>query len=159
MQVKIKQEVSTTEQREIEPEEIRDIAENYYAEPKVIASGVLRGIEHFPQEISKEIIRQYLWIMRGGYSLKKKYRSLFDNDTTDTALKNFKREVNHVEKTVGRDVWQTWLFCNLYEPYDENIFAKFRDVTQEILSADDDELDLAIVKIQREVMGGLRLKA
>lgn len=74
-------------------------------------------------------------------------------------MKTFRREIIHVEKTVGRDVWQTWLFCNLYEPYDENIFARFRDVIKEILSADDDELDLVIVKIQREVMGGLRLKA
>ena len=158
MQVKIKQEVSTTEQREIEPEEIRDIAENYYTEPKVIASGVLRGIEHFPAEISKEIIRQYLWIMRGGYSLKKKYRSLFDNDTTENALKTFQREVNHVEKTVGRDVWQTWLFCNLYEPYDQKIFEKFCGVVEEILSADDDNFDSVLLKIQREIMGVLRLK-
>jgi len=158
MQVKIKQEVDTTGQREIEPEEIRDIAENYYAEPKVIASGVLRGIEHYPEEISQEIVRQYLWIMRGGYSLKKKYRRLFGEETSEEALKIFRREINHVEKTVGRDVWQTWLFCNLYEPYDENIFAKFCDVIKEILSANDDELDLAILRIQREIMGGLRLK-
>lgn len=158
MQVKIKQEVATTGQREIEPEEIRDIAENYYAEPKVISSGVLRGIEHFPEKISQEIVRQYLWIMRVGYSLKKKYRRLFDEEISDEALKTFRREINHVEKTVSRNVWQTWLFCNLYEPYDPKIFAKFCDVIKEILSTNDNDLDSVIVRIQREIMGGLRLK-
>lgn len=47
-------------------------------------------------------------------------------------MKIFRREINHVEKTVGRDV------------------------IKEILSADDDELDLAILRIQREIMGELR---
>lgn len=159
MQVKIKQEVATGEQREIEPEEIRDIAENYYAEPKVIAGGVLRGIEHFPGEVSKEIIRQYLWIMRGGYSLKKKYRRLFSDDTSEETLKIFRREINHVEKSTSRDVWQTWLFCNFYEPYDRKIFEKFCGVIEKILSVADEEIDSAVLEIQRETMGSLRLKS
>ena len=157
MQVEI--EDVTPKQGEIEPEEIRDIAENYYAEPKVIASGVLRGIEHFPEKISQEIVHQYLWIMRGGYSLKKKYRRLFDDEISEDSLKIFRREINHVEKNVRRDVWQTWLFCNLYESYDEKLFEKFRVVVEEILSVADDDFDSVIWRIQREVMGGLRLKA
>ena len=156
MQVKIKQEVSTTGQREIEPEEIRDVAENYYAEPKVIESGVLRGIEHFHGEVSQEIVHQYLWIMRGGYSLKKKYRRLL-GDTSEETLKNFRREINHVEKNVGRDVWQTWLFCNLYDPYDEKIFERFCSIVEEILLTDENDFDSLIFKIQRAVMGSLRL--
>ena len=156
MQVKIRQEVATTGQREIEPEEIRDTAENYYAEPEVIASGVLRGIEHFPKEISKEVVRQYLWIMRGGHLLKKKYHDLFKEETNEKNLKTFRREVSYVEKNVSREVWQTWLFCNLYEPYDKKVHDEFCNVVEKILSADSiDELETMILRVQ---MGCLRLK-
>ena len=159
MQVKIRQEVRTTGQREIEPEEIRDIAENYYAEPQVIAGGVLRGIEHFPNEISKEVVRQYLWIMRGGHLLKKKYRRLFDPEASEEALKTFRREINYVEKNVGRDVWQTWLFCNLYESDEEKVREEFCGVMEKILSAEsDDDFEAAMWHVRRKAMGCLRLK-
>lgn len=159
MQVKIKQEVNTEQQREIEPEEIRDIAESYYAEPQNISSGVLRGIEHFPTEISQDVVRQYLWIMRGGYSLKKKYVKLFSTDTSKSTLKSFRSEIDYIEKNVERNVWQTWLFCNLYAPYDEEVFEIFRGVIEKILSAEsNDDFEAATLFIQRKIMGALRLK-
>ena len=157
MQVKITKEANTSE-REIEPEEIRAVAENYYSEPKVIAGGVLRGIEHFPATISKEVVCQYLWIMRGGFSLQKKYREMF-KDTSQDALKIFSREIEHVEKNVVRDVWQTWLFCNVYEDFSAQAFEIFRALVEKILSAESEEdFEAAELNIQREAMGFLRLK-
>ena len=157
MQVKITKEANTSG-REIEPEEIRTIAENYYSEPKVIEGGVLRGIENFPATISKEVVCQYLWIMRGGFSLRKKYHNMLHEVSEDT-LKKFRREIEHVEKNVDRDVWQTWLFCNVYENFSTEAFEIFRALVEKILSAEnEDDFDAAEAAVNREVMGCLRLK-
>lgn len=153
MQVKITKEADTTGEIEIDSAEIREIAEKYYSEPAVIQGGVLRGIEHL-QNISQETVREYLWIMRGGYSLQKKYCALFKVEVDEDLIKNFLREIRQIENKISRAVWQVWLFSNVYKNFDANAFQKFQSIVEEITA---ENYDAAILQIQRAAMGYLRI--
>ncbi|MBQ7704754.1 MAG: DUF87 domain-containing protein [Selenomonadaceae bacterium] len=153
MQVKITKEADTTGQKEIDVSEIREIAEKYYSEPEIVSSGVLRGTQHLTQ-ISQDTIRQYLWIIRGGYSLKKKYLDLFTNEIDEKAIENFLREIKQLENKVNREIWEVWIFCDVYKNYDEGAFQYFKNFIEKILVADSDS---AISTVQRAAMGTLNV--
>ncbi|WP_295916934.1 hypothetical protein [uncultured Anaerovibrio sp.] len=160
LQVKVKKEANTTGEEKVPSDVIKSIAEHYYADKAVIESGVLPGIEHLPVEATEEIVSEYLWIMRTGLVLKKRYKELVADPYNNSAGEKLRREILYVKKRAGiRDeVWQTWLYRNLYEGEGEEGFSRFKGIMEKIIAADDyTAMEEAMSSFQREVLGYLHL--
>lgn len=162
LQVKVNKEANTTGEAEVTSDVVASIAERYYAEKAVIERGVLPGIEYLPIEATQEIVEEYLWIMRTGFMLKKRYKELVSDPYNNSAGENLRREILYVKNRAGirDDVWQTWLYRSLYEDEGEEGFSRFRGIMEKITAAGDyTAMGEAMSSLQREVLGYLRLGA
>ena len=160
LQVKVKKEADTTGET-ITSDVIASIADRYYAENAVIERGVLPGIEFLPGEMSIKKVQDYLWIMRGGHVLKRRYKEIFSDFYNVTLGENMRREIMYIREQaqIDDDVWQTWLYFNLYKEYESEGFARFRRIMEEITAAEEyGAMEQALLLLQREVLGYLRLK-
>lgn len=160
LQVKVKKEADTTGE-EITSDVIANTADRYYAENAVIERGVLPGIEHLPSEPTTKKVQDYLWIMRGGHVLKRRYKDIFSDFYNVTLGENLRREIMYIKEQaqIDDDVWQTWLYFSLYEEYASEGFIRFRRIMEEITAAEEyGTMEQALLLLQREGLGYLRLK-
>ena len=162
IQVKIKKEEDTTGQAEVNNEVLQEIAEKYYAEEKIVRSGVLKGIEHLPAPLELHDVQDYLYIMRKGYRLKQKYGQWMANIYNHKCLEQFVAECRYVEENmnVPEKIWTTWLYCNTYSDFSAEGFNRFREIAVAAKTAENDstEQDKVMGRMQRESLAYLRMK-
>lgn len=162
IQVKIKQEEDTTGKLEVSNDVLKSTAEQYYAEDKIVRSGVLRGIEHLPAPLELRDVQDYLYIMRKGYRLKQKYNQWLENIYDSGCLEQFVAESRHVENSmkVHEKIWTTWLYCNCYDEFSEEGFRRFKEILSAAIETGDnrEEQDKVMGRLQRESLAYFGMK-
>lgn len=114
--------------REIPEEEIKKLAERYYSEPAVVKRGVLRGLECL-QSPNQKTVADYLWIMRGGQKAVELLRRVFKaGNVADDDFQRLRVEIVRLHNRMqDKNLWQTYLYRNLYQGEDEErkqVFGK-----------------------------------
>ena len=126
--------LTDTDGKEVPLQDIADVSVKYYTEEKIWQRGILRGSEHVSNR-SEDTTRKYLWLLMNGGQLLRTYQSIASDTTapSDAKWNEFLFEIKRVQSDVDNSMWQTYLYCNSYEKYDDYQEKIFKNMLNDII--------------------------
>ena len=118
------EEKNSTDQKEVNPAEIKKTAQSYYSEYDNYRRGILRGIEKLDK--SDELFFTYLELSREGSEWLKIFHEFLknggagDKDKSDdkNIFSNFVKAVHHSIMCYGAEMVYTYMYWNTYDKED-----------------------------------------
>lgn len=141
VQVQVAQKQSTIGYEEIDEAQIREIAMDYYV--NLAATGVLRGLDWYPDEITVSLVDKYTKALGYQEGLKK-FKELLKK-TSDTGIDKvytlIHREFNTVRSLLGESGTMVWLYAHCFGEYNQERFDDLEKLVKTTLFASPEDAE------------------